>query len=425
MLALTTLGAVLALLAYLPIIQRGYANMACAESTSSLTTEKPQPPREFRGVWIATVENLDWPSRAGLSAAVQQQEFTKLLDQVKQMCLNAIVVQIKPVADAFYPSQYGPWSAYLSGTQGKDPGYNPLAFMVSEAHRRNLEFHAWFNPYRLSLHNDINQLAPNHPARQHPDWIVSYGGRLYYNPGLPAVRAFVVSSILEVVTNYAIDAVHMDDYFYPYPVAGQNFPDDASFQKFNSGHFAKKADWRRDNVNQLIQQLSVSMKQIKPHIKFGISPFGVWRNKATDPTGSDTRATQNYDDLYADTRTWIRNNWLDYIAPQLYWPIGFAPAAYEKLVDWWSKEVGGRNVHLYIGHAVYKIGSNTPPAWTNPEEMVRQIQLNRNSPQVKGSIFFRLRSLLDNPLGFKDRLINDLYKQVAIVPEMPWLPARR
>jgi len=403
--------------------------MACEKPLSALATEKPdqsptssmkpRPPQEFRGVWITTVENLDWPSRPGLPVAVQQQEFTNLLDQVQQMCLNAIVVQIKPVADAFYPSQYSPWSAYLTGIQGKDPGYNPLAFMVSEAHRRNLEFHAWFNPYRLSQHNDINELAANHPARQHPDWIVSYGGKLYYNPGLPAVQAFVINSILEVVSNYAIDAVHMDDYFYPYPVARQDFSDDATFKQFNNGHFASKADWRRDNVNQLIQQLSMGIKRVKPHVKFGISPFGVWRNKATDLTGSDTRALQSYDDLYADTRTWLRHHWLDYIAPQLYWNIGYDRAPYEKLVDWWSKEVAGRNVHLYIGQAAYQIGSGTPAAWANPEEMPRHIQLDRNSPQVRGSIFFRLRSLLANPLGFKDRLMNDLYKQAAIVPPMP------
>jgi uncharacterized lipoprotein YddW (UPF0748 family) len=370
---------------------------------------------EFRGVAIATVENIDWPSRPGLSASAQQQEFVSLLDAVQQMNMNAVIVQVKPMADAFYPSRYGPWSAYLTGTQGKDPGYNPLAFMVAEAHLHHLEFHAWFNPYRLSMHDDINALAADHPARQHPDWIVRYGGRLYYNPGIPAAREFIVNSILEVVRGYNIDAVYMDDYFYPYPVAGQDFPDDATYQQYNAGHFKSLADWRRGNVNQLVHELSAKIKQARAGVKFGISPFGVWRNKATDPSGSDTQAgVQDYDNLYADTRTWIRNNWLDYIAPQIYWNIGYPPAAYDKLVDWWSKEIVGHNVHLYIGEAAYKIGTSTPAAWTDPEEMSRHLQLDRHSPQVRGNIFFSLKDLLKDPLGFKDRLINDLYKQKAI-----------
>jgi uncharacterized lipoprotein YddW (UPF0748 family) len=378
--------------------------------------------QQFRGVWIATVGNMDWPSRPGLSVTVQQQEFVHLLDAVQQMNMNAVIVQIKPVADAFYPSRYGPWSAYLTGTQGKDPGYDPLAFMLAEAHKRNLEFHGWFNPYRLSMHDDFNALAPDHPARQHPDWVVSYSGKLYYNPGIPATREFIVDSVLEAVDGYDIAAVHMDDYFYPYPVAGQDFPDDATYQQYNAGRFASKADWRRDNVNQLVHELSVKIKQVRARVKFGISPFGVWRNKATDPTGSDTWASiQNYDDLSADTRTWIRNNWLDYIAPQIYWNIGYPAAAYDKLVDWWSQEVADHNVHLYIGEAAYKIGISSPVVWTDPEEMPRHLQLDQGYPQVKGNIFFSLKDLQRNPLGFKDRLINDLYKQKAVVPLMPWL----
>jgi uncharacterized lipoprotein YddW (UPF0748 family) len=396
---------ILALVSYLFVNQRG---------------TNRQPLQQFRGVWIATVENIDWPSRPGLPTGVQQQEFVHLLDQVQQMNMNAVIVQVKPVADAFYPSRYGPWSAYLTGTQGKDPGYDPLAFMVAEAHKRHLEFHSWFNPYRLSMHDDINALAADHPAYQHLDWIVSYGGKLYYNPGIPAAREFIIDGVLEAVSGYDVDAVHMDDYFYPYPIAGQDFPDDATYQQYNAGRFASKADWRRDNVNQLVHELSVKIKQTKAQVKFGISPFGVWRNQVTDPSGSDTQAgTQNYDTLYADTRTWIKNNWLDYIAPQIYWSIGYPPAAYDKLVDWWSKEVAGHNVHLYIGEAAYKIGRSQPAAWTDPEEMPRHLQLDQRYPQMKGSIFFSLKNLVSNPLGFKDRLINDLYKQKAVPPPMP------
>jgi uncharacterized lipoprotein YddW (UPF0748 family) len=377
--------------------------------------------QEFRGVWIATVANIDWPSQPGLPVEVQQQEFVHLLDSVQQMHMNAIIVQVKPVADAFYPSHYAPWSAYLTGTQGQDPGYDPLAFMLAQAHHRHLEFHAWFNPYRLTMSDDINVLSPDHPARQHPDWTVHYGGRWYYNPGIPAARQFIVQSILEVVRNYRINAVHLDDYFYPYPVAGQDFPDDATYQQYNAGRFASKAHWRRDNVNQFVQELSVGIRQVGTRVKFGISPFGVWRNKTTDPSGSDTRALQSYDSLYVDTRTWIRYHLLDYVAPQIYWSIGYPLAAYDILEDWWSQEVAGRNVHLYIGQAASKIGTNALGNWLDPEEMPNHLLRDRQSPQVKGSIFFSLKDLTRNPLGFRDRLINDLYKEKAAVPPMPWI----
>ncbi|GHO64742.1 hypothetical protein KSC_036340 [Ktedonobacter sp. SOSP1-52] len=386
------------------------------------STDTNSPKRQLRAAWIATVTNIDWPSQPGLPAATQQQEYLTHLDELQQMNMNAVVVQVKPTADAFYPSQYGPWSQYLTGVQGKDPGYDPLAFMVNETHKRNIEFHAWFNPYRVSMQGDINQLVPDHPARLHPDWVISYGGKLYYNPGIPEAREFVVQSILEVVRNYDVDGIHLDDYFYPYKVGNQDFPDDATYQQYGAARFANKDDWRRDNVNQMIQELSSGIKQIKPYVKFGISPFGVWRNASVDPTGSDTTAGQtNYDTLYADTRTWIKNNWLDYIAPQIYWNIGFAPAAYDKLVSWWVNEVAGTHVQLYIGQAAYKIGTSSPANWLNPDEMPNQLALNLQYPQVQGSIFFSLKDLNANLLGFKDRLVNDIYKQKALVPTMPWL----
>lgn len=365
---------------------------------------------EFRGVWVATVANIDWPAKPALSIEGQKQAFIAILDQLQKMHMNAVVVQIKPTADAFYPSRYWPWSQYLTGTQGRDPGYDPLAFMLTEAHKRHIEFHAWLNPYRVSMQDHLDQLAANNPARLHPDWVVSYGGKLYFDPGIPAVRSYLVDSISEVVRNYNIDAIHLDDYFYPYPVAKQDFPDNATYQKYGASQFVQKADWRRNNVNQLIQDVSHTIKQIKPHVQFGVSPFGVWRNKAVDPTGSDTHAgPTDYDVLYADTRTWIRRGWLDYIAPQIYWNIGFAPAAYEKLVPWWAKEVTGTNVRLYIGQAVYRIGVDPGP-WSNPEEMPNQLKLNRQFKAVGGSIFFSMKDLLANRLGFTDRLIKDIYK---------------
>lgn len=380
------------------------------------------PKRELRAAWIASVENIDWPQKGVVTPEAQKQSFTDMLDDLAKMGMNAVVVQVKPTADAFYPSEYGPWSEYLTGVQGQDPGYNPLAFMIEEVHKRNMEFHAWFNPYRISMKDNIGNLVANHPARQHPDWVVSYGGKLYYDPGVPGVKDFVIGSIMEVVKGYDIDAVHMDDYFYPYVVDGKDFPDDATYQTYGAG-FTNKGDWRRDNVNRLVHELSDSIKQEKSFVKFGISPFGVWRNIADDPTGSDTTAGQrNYDDLYADTRTWIKQGWIDYITPQIYWNFGFTAAAYEKLIDWWTKETQGTNVHLYIGHAVYKIDANNE-AWALPDELPNQLKYNLNFEGVKGSMHFSTKDLLRNPLGIKDRLTTESYKLPALIPAMPWMDA--
>ncbi len=396
-----------------------------AAATVTIPSETPVVKHELRAAWIASVVNIDWPSKPGLSVMQQKSEFIKLLDDLQDMGMNAVVMQIKPTADAFYPSQYGPWSKYLTGVQGQDPGYDPLAFMVEEAHKRNLEFHAWFNPYRITMpgagSTDINSLADSHPAKKHPDWVVTYGQQLYYNPGIPEAQKFIIDGIMEVVKNYDIDAVHMDDYFYPYKIAGVDFPDQATYETYGADKFANKDDWRRDNVNNLVKNINEAIKAEKPYVKFGISPFGVWRNIAKDPTGSNTTAGQtNYDDLYADTREWINKGYIDYITPQIYWNIGFEPAAYDILLDWWVNEVRGKNVDLYIGQADYKINANNS-AWANPEEMPNQIKLNRTYPEVDGSMHFSLKDLNKNPLGIKDRFINDLYKYKALIPSMPWI----
>ncbi|MGH7881880.1 MAG: glycoside hydrolase family 10 protein [Candidatus Dormibacteraceae bacterium] len=359
---------------------------------------------QLRGVWIATVKNIDWPSKPGLPAAQQQAELTTLFDQAKAMKMNAVFVQVRPSADALYPTPYAPWSQYLTGTQGKSPGYDPLAFMVAAAHARNLELHAWFNPYRVSIQPDLAKLAPNNPARLHPEWVRSYGGQLLFDPGIPAARRYIEASVMDAVRRYDIDGVHFDDYFYPYPVHGQVFDDDATYHHYGMAQFSNKADWRRNNVNLLISELSRQIHSTKPWLKFGVSPFGVWRNKATDPTGSETTAgAQDYDDLYADTRSWIRHGWIDYIAPEIYWNIGFPAAAYDKLVPWWVHEVAGTRVNLYIGQAAYKIGHNNV-AWNNPEEMPNHLALDAGYPAVKGEIYFSMTSLLANPLGFEERL---------------------
>jgi uncharacterized lipoprotein YddW (UPF0748 family) len=372
---------------------------------------------QMRGVWISTLANIDWPTAKGLSVAQQQQQFIRILDKVQQMHMNTVIVQVRPEADALYPSKLFPWSQYLTGVQGKNPGYDPLAFMLKEAHARNIQFQAWINPYRVSVQGDIYQLAPNNPARLHPDWVVRYGGQLYFNPGLPQVRDYVIKGIMEVVNKYDVDGIHFDDYFYPYRSAGQTFNDRAAYRKYGQG-FHSLGDWRRHNDNLLVKGIHDAIKAVKPSVSFGISPFGVWRNKSTDPTGSATHAgAQNYDNLYADTRTWIKNNWLDYIAPQVYWCIGFAPAAYNVLVPWWAHEVDGSHVQLYIGMAVYKIGrAGQPSAWFNPNQMPDQLAFDKKYPEVQGNMYFSMRELFKNPLGFTDKLSNSIYKHPALVP---------
>ncbi|MFF0517709.1 glycoside hydrolase family 10 protein [Actinomadura nitritigenes] len=369
------------------------------------------PSRQVRGMWIATVGNTDWPTEPGRPAATQKKQFTRLLDTAKAMNMNAVFVQIRPDSDAFYPSPYEPWSQWLTGTQGKSPGYDVLDFMVREAHARNLEFHAWFNPYRVSRQDDLKKLAANSPARRHPDWVRKYGGGLWYDPGLPQVRDLATKAVLDVVHKYDVDAVHFDDYFYPYPEDG-DFPDAAAYKTYGKG--LSKADWRRRNVDTLVQALSQQIHQAKPWVRFGISPFGVWRNKSSDPAGSPTGALQSYDDIYADTRGWIKKGWLDYVTPQLYWPIGDPRAGYAELVAWWADQVKGTKVQLTIGQAGYRVGE--PGAWRKADELSRHLTLNRKYPQVRGDVFFSAADIAANRRGFAARLRDDHYSRPAIPP---------
>jgi uncharacterized lipoprotein YddW (UPF0748 family) len=385
------------------------------------------PKREMRAVWIATVQNIDWPSKKNLSAEKQKEEYINLLDEIVGMGMNAVIVQVRPTADRFYKSNLGnkePWSSYLTGELGKDPGYDPLKFMVDEAHKRNLEFHAWFNPYRITM--DPKEKLPNdHPAVKNPDWIIKYGGKMYYDPGNPKAREFTEQIVLDVVKNYDIDAVHMDDYFYPYPVQDKNkknipFPDDKSYKASKTK--LSKEDWRRDSVNKFIESLSKNIKKIKPYVKFGISPFGVWRNDSADPSGSATKAgPTNYDVLYADTREWIKKGWIDYITPQIYWDFGYKPAAYETLVDWWKKEVKMQpKIHLYVGQAAYRLGGKR---WENEAELPNQIKYNRDK-KVEGSMYFGLQNMINNKQNIKVNLQKDLYLKKALIPAMPWLATK-
>lgn len=352
---------------------------------------------DLRGVWISTVYNLDWPSSGSYgNVEKQKQEYIQLLNELQDMGMNAVFVQVRPASDALYPSSLVPWSKYLTGTQGKDPGYDPLAFMIEETHKRGMQFHAWFNPFRATTDADTNSLAANHVAKQHPEWMVNSSNKLYINPGIPEARQHIIATIMEVVNRYDIDGVHLDDYFYP---SNGVFPDDTTFQAYGGSNFANKAEWRRYNINQFVQQLDQSIKSVKPQVQFGISPFGVWRNIANDQSGSDTRAgVTAYDHMHADVRTWIKRGWIDYVAPQIYWSMTFSAAQYDKLVTWWSNEVRGTDVTLYIGHAPYKLGT-TETGWQSAQEIINQLKYNTLHPEVKGSIFFSAKDLRKNPLG--------------------------
>nr|WP_240679150.1 family 10 glycosylhydrolase [Streptomyces sp. SID4937] len=372
---------------------------------------------ELRGVWIATVANLDWPSKKGLTAAAQQAELIAHLDRAVRLRLNAVVLQVRPTADALWPSPYEPWADCLTGVQGQDPGWDPLATAVREAHDRGLELHAWFNPYRVANHTDPTRLAASHPARRNPDWVLPYGGKLYYNPGLPEVRRFVQDAMLDAVRRYEIDAVHWDDYFYPYPAAGETFKDDAAYERYG-GAFPDKAAWRRDNVDRLVREMGERIRETRQGVRFGISPFAVWRNKTTDPLGSDTRAgVETYDDLHADTRKWVKEGWIDYIAPQIYWHIGQTAADYAKVLAWWAATVRGTGVSLYVGEALYKAGDPAQPAaWQDPAELSRHLTLARDHEEAGGHIFFSAKHVAADRIGAMARVAADHYQDVARAP---------
>lgn len=379
-----------------------------------------QPKYEFRAVWIATVDNIDWPSYGNTNTENQKAEFIRILDMHQRNGMNAVVVQVRPSGDAFYPSQYEPWSQWLTGTQGKPPSpyYDPLQFMIEEAHKRGMEFHAWCNPYRAVFNIRSSSIAANHISRIHPEWFLTYGDKKYFDPANKAAQDFVVDVIRDIVKRYDVDAIHMDDYFYPYRIPGKEFPDAASYAR--SGSKLNKDDWRRSNVDSIIRKLSNVIKEENKLCRFGISPFSVWRNKDKDPVrGSDSRAGQtNYDDLYADILLWLEKGWIDYVTPQLYLEIGHDKIAYEKLLDWWSRNSFGR--HIYIGHGLYRVEEKAA-AWKNTNELPNQIKLLRRYPNVQGSVYFSSRSFNRNPNGWNDSLQNNYYKYPALLPPMRWV----
>lgn len=388
-----------------------------AQAGAECTDLKPtpdDPAKQLRGMWIATVYGGDWPGDPKLPVERKKAAFRTLLDKAESARLNAVFVQIRPAGDAFYPSEIEPWSVWLTGKAGKDPGWDPLKFMVAEAHARNLEFHAWFNPYRVGEDNDRAKLAPDSPAAKNPSWAHKYGKYLWYDPGLPQVRDLAVSAVMDVVDKYDVDGVHMDDYFYPYPSDGE-FPDDKTFRLFGAD-YPTKAAWRRDNVNKLVKRLHTEVAAAKPWVRFGISPFGIWRNKSGDPAGSDTNGLDSYASIYGDARKWIRQGWLDYVVPQLYWPIGDPRADYRVLVPWWSNVVRGTDVRLFIGQGAYRVGADS--VWKKPDEISRHLTLNRRYPEVRGDVYFSSADVARDKGGFMSAILRDHYRRPALIP--PW-----
>lgn len=380
------------------------------------------PKREVRAVWIATVENIDWPRRGDYEPASQQRHFRDLLDKHRSYGINSVFVQVRDAADAYYArGATEPWSKFLTGQQGRapQPFYDPLDFMIQEAHARDMEFHAWLNLNRAVLRGATG-LTPNHISHRHPEWMLSYDGMKLFDMGIPAVRDYITGIVTNLVRNYDIDGIHFDDYFYPYHVPGQRLNDQATFRQFGQG-FSDIGDWRRHNIDALIEQISDSIRSIKPYVKFGISPFSVWRNQSTAaPDGSPTyNATASYDDLYADTRKWLKMGWIDYLAPQAYLERSHAKVPYEPLVDWWRQNCFGR--HLYIGQGAYRVGQAL--GGFPLDELMAQLNCNRRHPEVQGSIFFSSRSITELNPALQDSLRKHFYAVPSFIPAMPWKDA--
>ncbi|WP_220231743.1 glycoside hydrolase family 10 protein [Brachybacterium alimentarium] len=390
-----------------------------APSAGDAAADDPAPPpaRQFRAMWLSSVENIDWPSAPGLSVAQQKEEYLSWLDLAEELGLNAVIAQVRPTADAFWPSSFEPWSAYLTGTQGEDPGYDPLAFQIEAAHERSLEYHAWFNPYRVAMTEEPD-LVEDHPARVHPDWVWPFGGKLYYDPGLPEVRAFVQDAMMDAVSRYDVDGAHFDDYFYPYPVEGQTIPDEDTFAAHSDGTESIE-DWRRGNIDLLVSEMHERIRAEKPWVRFGISPFGIWRNATSDPEGSDTSGSESYEIISADSLRWVRERWVDYINPQIYWEIGHPAADYETLVHWWADKVEGTGVALYIGEAAYKAIDGTFPEAT---ELGDHLDLTQTLAPIDGNVYFSAASLRDDAAGAVDDLVERHYAHPAIVTVIEGTP---
>ncbi len=373
--------------------------------------------QQFVGVWVATVKMLDYPSRRGLNSYQLKREFIEILDSCVAVGANNLFFQIRPEADAFYDSPYEPWSEWLTGQQGKAPSpyFDPLEFMITETHKRGLKFHAWINPFRAVATYQSANVLDNHITKQHPEWFFNYGSNKYFDPGIPQVQDYIIKIIVDVVKRYNVDGIHFDDYFYPYPIKNSSreiieIPDYQTFRKYNNG-FTDIKFWRRDNINRFIERVHDTIKSINPEVEFGVSPCGVWRNISHDADGSKTRGLAAYDWIYADDVKWLKNKWVDYLAPQLYWNIGNTYADFETLAEWWNRHAFG--VDLYVGLNIYAIdATRKKPSWGNPNQIPRQIRIAQSYPAFKGVILYRYSTLKKNPLG-----INDSLRSFYVKPE--------
>ncbi len=382
--------------------------LLCTLLATLASAQSHPPKREFRGAWIATVINLDWPSSPFLTPAAQRTELVRILDEMRAHNINAVMFQVRSECDAMYASPLEPWSFWLTGAQGQPPSpfYDPLEFAISEAHQRGIELHAWFNPYRASREVGNYPNAPNHVTVLHPEWDIQIGTIKFLDPGLPQVRDYVTSVVMDVVRRYDVDGVHFDDYFYPYPPNQISNQDDATFANYSRG-FTNRGDWRRDNVNLLVQMIHDSIQVVKPYVKLGMSPFGIWKSGV--PAGISGLSA--YSDIYCDAVAWLNRQSIDYVTPQLYWPFG-GGQDYGKLMPWWGTQRNER--HFYPGQAAYRAVN-----W-NANEIPRQVRANRGNANVGGSIFFRALNFRENAKGFADSLKNDLFRAPALPPIMAW-----
>ncbi|MGQ0648566.1 MAG: glycoside hydrolase family 10 protein [Gemmatimonadaceae bacterium] len=390
-------------------------------------TDSVAPPllREFRGAWLATVANIDWPSKPGLPADSQKAELRYLFDVARRARLNAVIFQVRPAADALYPSKLEPWSYFLTGAQGRAPRpvYDPLAFAVAEAHARGLELHTWFNPYRSRHPSDSSRRAgPSHVSRRNPAWNKTYGPYQWMDPGEPGVRKRTIDVILDVVRRYDIDGVHMDDYFYPYPERNRRgaeipFPDARSWRAYrNKGGTLSRDDWRRKNVDDLVRGLYDAVKKEKPWVKVGISPFGIWRPGYP----ASVRGFDAYEKLYADSRRWLNEGWIDYFTPQLYWKLSAPQQPYADLLAWWrSENTHGR--HLWPGNFTGRASAKRNPSWS-VHEVFDQVQETRHQlGGLSGNVHFPLNAFVHNTDSLMERFEAGLYAEPALVPASPWL----
>jgi uncharacterized lipoprotein YddW (UPF0748 family) len=388
-----------------------------SSSMSQETISLPQ--REFRGVWIASVNNIDWPSRKGLSVQEQQQEIIQLLDLCTAVNLNAVIFQVRPAGDAFYASKLEPWSVWLNGEQGKapDPYYDPLAFAVIESHKRGLELHAWFNPYRAGFTSSPN-FAANHISKKYPDLVYKYGDNYWMDPGAIEIKQHTLNVIMDVVRRYDVDGIHFDDYFYPYQVKGVDFPDSNTYSKYTAdGGTLSLGDWRRDNVNWMVQQVNLGMLKEKPWVKFGISPFGIWQPK----NPPEIVGLNAYETLYADSRKWLQEGWVDYLTPQLYWRIDSPGQSYPKLLQWWLDQ-NTRDRNIYPGNIFGGGGgrSTTSIATTAPNaEIINQVKITREKKAL-GNVFFSIKALVRNRSKLQESFQQEIYQHKALVPTMDW-----